>query len=276
MQENLFIAVQASVEAASEVYRQYRTGFETIIKPDNSPVTSADLAANDILISGLAQTNIPVYSEEGPYLTEEIVNSGHPYWILDPIDGTKDFVNHTDEFVICTGLVGKNTALAGVLVAPAMGLLYFAGEELGSFKYMGNLNELMEHFSLKNWENLVRLSTKMPLQSAGGHYKFLTSRYHKDPQTEAYFQQLQQANPNIERVECGSAIKLGLIAEGCAHEYTRFLSVNFWDIAAGHAVAKYAGISVVDPQTKEEIDYSATNLRVNGYSLKSFFDPNHT
>ncbi|MDO5510677.1 MAG: 3'(2'),5'-bisphosphate nucleotidase CysQ [Weeksellaceae bacterium] len=268
MKDLLFAAVEAAAQAGAEVMKQYKKGFTTEIKSDESPVTTADLAANRIIIEKLAQTQIPVYSEEGPYLNAEVVKASEKYWILDPIDGTKDFVNHTDEFVICIGMIGENTALAGVLLAPAMGLLYFGAQGIGSYKFIGDFDELLQQFGYGSFENLCQDSAKLPLQKPTGTYKFLSSRYHQDPVTDEYWEGLKREKPSAEKVVCGSAIKLGLMAEGVAHEYTRFLSVNFWDIAAGHAVAKYAGIKVCQPMTEQEIEYTSETLRVDGYSLK--------
>lgn len=267
--ELLNIAVKATILAGEEVLNQYKNGFEVNLKKDNSPVTSADLAAHDILTKHLSKSKLPIISEEGDWFTHEERQIFPAYWILDPIDGTRDFVNKTDEFCICTGLISENSVKLGVLYAPALNLLYFGGENYPSRKFDGDLKTLLS-FSQKNdaLALLEKESKFLPSLPSKDKFTFLTSRFHKDNLTNDYIKKLKEVHPDIEVLNMGCAIKLGLIADRFASEYTRFLSVNFWDIAAGHAIAKYAGLKVNSPNTNEEIKYTDKNMKVHGYSIK--------
>lgn len=268
MKELLEIAVKATIEASFEVLKQYHSNFKVQLKEDNSPVTSADLAANEILTSYLKNTQYPILSEEGEFYTHKERQEFEGYWCLDPIDGTQDFVNKTDEFCICTGYISENTSKLGVLSAPALGWFYFAADGIGSFKFNEDFKQLKNFMNMSHLDELIDYSKPLPAHTLGSSYTFLTSRFHRDKETDEYIQKLKSEKSNFKLKTMGSAIKLGMMAERSANEYTRFRSVNFWDIAAGHAVAKYAGLLVKDPNTGEEINYSDEQMRVNGYSMK--------
>lgn len=265
----LEIATKASIKAGIEVLRQYHSGFEVEIKPDNSPVTSADIAAHNILERELSVTNIPILSEEG---NKNLYHNGEKhksYWILDPIDGTRDFVNKTDEYCICVGLISNNNATLGVLCAPSLNLFYFGSEDYASRKFLGSFEDLTRLIKEENFfEELLKNSEKLPTQELPKDFTFLSSRFHLDNKTKEYIEVLKKQHANIEYKKIGCAIKLGLIADKTATEYTRFHKVNFWDIAAGHAIAKYAGLKVCVPNTNKEIDYSQDDMKVNGFSVK--------
>lgn len=262
-------AVLGTISAGEEVWRQYKEGFETQVKKDNSPVTSADFAAHDILSEHLSATNLPIISEEGEKFSHEERQSFDAYWMLDPIDGTRDFINKTDEFCICTGLIAGNTAKLGVLYAPALNLFYFGAEGYSSRKIQASVEELVALAKEKNiLEALEKKSVFLPSFSPKEKYTFLTSRFHRDNGTDFYIKELKKEHPDLEVVTMGCAIKMGLIADRYATEYTRFLPVNFWDVAAGHAIAKYAGRKVTGANNDKEIDYSDKNMRVHGYSVK--------
>ncbi|MGI9525571.1 MAG: 3'(2'),5'-bisphosphate nucleotidase CysQ family protein [Weeksellaceae bacterium] len=264
----LSTAVQATIIAGTEIMDQYVNGFDTIIKEDGSPVTTADLKAHEILNEHLNKTGIAVMSEEGEKFTHEF-RQNNAYWCLDPIDGTKDYVHKTGEFCISVGLISENTSKLGVLYAPALGLLYFAAESVGSFKFSGGVKEAESLLNHENfWDELLKLSNPLPTLESPAIYTFLTSRYHRDADTDAYIKSLQSEHPDLKVITMGCAIKLGIVADKNASEYTRYVSVNFWDIAGGHAVAKYAGLDVLKPNTTQEIDYTDPDMRVNGYSLK--------
>ncbi|MDO5654961.1 MAG: inositol monophosphatase family protein [Flavobacteriaceae bacterium] len=261
-------ATHAAVLAGKEIMSQYHNGFDVITKPDNSPVTTADLAAHDIILKELESTQIAVLSEEGEKFSHEF-RQNTPYWCVDPIDGTRDFVNKTDEFCISIGLVVDNTSKVGVLYAPAMDLYYFAAEGMGSFKYEKDRISLEKLIDSDDFFQLLQEnSQKLPQHPLPEFPTALNSRFHRDEKTEDYLNQLKTQNPNWQFIVMGSAIKLGIIAEGKATEYTRFMGVNFWDIAGGHAIAKYAGLAVMQIDKEKEINYSDQNMRVAGYCLQ--------
>ncbi|MXV37412.1 hypothetical protein GO491_01780 [Flavobacteriaceae bacterium Ap0902] len=264
----LSIAIQTTITAGTEIMRQYVDGFDTVTKADGSPVTSADLKAHDILNEHLSKTGIAVMSEEGEKFTHEF-RQNNDYWCIDPIDGTMDFVNKTDEFCISVGLITQNTSKLGVLYAPALGLLYFAAEGVGAYKFFGDQKAAENLLATSDfWDELIENSEDLPVYDLPENFTFLTSRYHRDQETDQYIQELKKKYNEMQVITMGCAIKLGIVAEREATEYTRFRSVNFWDIAGGHAIAKYAGLEVLKPNTTQEIDYTDPEMRVDGYSLK--------
>lgn len=261
----LLTACKSSYLAGQEVLKQYHEGFETIIKPDGSPVTTADLAANEILTTILNETGVPILSEEGEKFTHEF-RQQNAYWCLDPIDGTRDFVDKTDEFCVSVGLVHQNTSKVGVLYAPALHLFYFAAEGIGTFKFTGTADDLAEiiHFSLAD---LLQKSAKLPLEKTPEKKIFMASRYHRSAKIESYIAGLKEQNTDLELITIGSAIKLGLMAEGKASEYLRFSTFNFWDVAGGHAIVKYAGLPLLQPDLDEEINYEDEEMKIFGYRM---------
>lgn len=267
--ENLLeTSIKATYWAGQEILRQYKTDYETIIKPDGSPVTSADLAAHNILMKYLEPTEIKVLSEEGEHFTHEF-RQNNPYWCIDPIDGTHDFVNKTDEFCVSVGLIDENTSKIGILYAPALDLFYFAAEGMGSFKFIGDLNNFESSFEYLNFmEFLLDQSDALPSQASPKKPLFMASRYHRNPEIERYILDLRKKHPALEIVTMGSAIKLALMAERKAHEYLRYTHFNFWDVAGGHALCKYAGLKLYFPHSDVEINYEDENMRIKGYAMK--------
>ena len=179
--ELLQIAIKATVLAGNEVLKQYEEGFETIIKADGSPVTTADLAANDILTEHLNKTGIAIISEEGAWY-DHTFRQAHPYWCLDPIDGTRDFVDRTDEFCVSVGLIAENTSKIGILYAPALHLFYFAAEGVGSFKFIGSVNEMTQLVSYDGFlDAFMQSSERLPIDKSPNENLFMASRFHRSP-----------------------------------------------------------------------------------------------
>lgn len=265
MIELLEIALKTTLKATKEVLFQYENGFEVFIKKDHSPVTSADLKAHEIYIEELKNTNFPILSEEGDSYTHEIRSSWDKFWCVDPIDGTREFVEKTDEYCLSIGLIDKNTSYVGVLCAPSLNLLYFACEGLGSYKYILNIKKLLDlNF---NFEHILNNSIKLPIVCKKENYTFLTSRTHRNQDDEDYLNKLKTQHQNLQVRKMGSAIKLGLICEGYANEYARLSYVNFWDLAGGHAIAKYANLPFISLLTKEEPTYNDENMKNKTYQL---------
>jgi 3'(2'), 5'-bisphosphate nucleotidase len=271
MKQLINIAVKAAIEASKEILQLYNEGFSVSIKEDKSPVTTGDLKANEIITAYLETTGIPILSEESEKESEKARSLWQKYWCVDPIDGTKEYVNKTGEYCISIGLLTSETPLLGVLAAPSLKLFYFAAEGLGSFKWKGKYEELYELLDKENLiDEIIKNSVRLPLKPEIKSYTFLTSRSHFSKIDEEYYQELKKKYPDITMIQMGSAIKIGLVAEGKANEYARLSPVNFWDIAGGHAVAKYAGLQIIDYSTKNPVTYkNITTLKISGYTIKN-------
>lgn len=270
MEEKLNLALKASIKASKEVLRQYKEGFEVKYKEDKSPVTSADLLANDIFIKHLQTTSLPILSEESPKGNLEERKKWKEFWCIDPIDGTMEFVDKTDEYCLSLGLLTQETSLLGVLSAPSLGLFYFAAEGIGSYKWKASFEEL---FNLPDQENVLNLILKNSEKlshpaSKLQEYTYIRSKFNRNAKDQKYFLSLEEKYPNLKVIKMGSVVKLGLVAEGKVNDYTRLSSVNFWDVAAGHAIVKYAGLELNDYYTHKEVNYKdLENLKVDNYTV---------
>lgn len=270
MFEYLVFALIAGIRSADEVLRMYNTEFEVFKKPDNSPVTTIDLKVHEICFEELSKTQLPILSEEGQIPSFEEVQSWGKYWCIDPIDGTSDLVKKTGNFCISIGLIDQNTSYVGVLIAPIMDKFYFASESVGSFRYDGSITEAVELLNHENFlEAFLARSTKLPLPVKADNYTLLASNFYKGKKDLEYHEELRQLHEGVMVESIGSVIKIGMVAEGLAHEYTRWSAVNFWDIAAGHAIAKYSGLPFVDPLNNQPIQYQNSHFKVERYSLRN-------
>ncbi|MGM5631252.1 3'(2'),5'-bisphosphate nucleotidase CysQ [Apibacter raozihei] len=273
MKNLLNLAVKAAIESSKEVLKLYADGFSVTLKEDNSPVTTADLKAQEIIFKYLSETNIPILSEEGEKEIHTQLSKWSQYWCVDPIDGTKEFVNKTDEYCISIGLITPDTSMLGVLAAPSLGSFYFAADGVGSYKWKGRYEDLyllLEKDLIIDelLNNSVCLKPSPYLKQ--NPYIFLTSRSHFSNVDEEYYHELKNQFADIKMIQMGSAVKIAWVAEGKAQEYARLSPVNFWDIAGGHAIAKYAGLEIVDYNSKDSVNYKNTeNLKISGYILKN-------
>lgn len=208
-------------------------------KQDDSPVTAADIAAHQIINAGLLRLtpDIPQLSEEDPP-EWSVRRHWQRYWLIDPLDGTKEFINRNGDFTVNIALIEKGVPVMGVVFAPAKGLMYYAEREQTWKEENGQVQ---------------RIHVKPALPPV-----VVISRSHQDPQLIAYLSQL----PEHCTVEIGSSLKFCLVAEGRAQLYPRFGPTNIWDTAAGHAVALGAGASVVDWQGNT-LDYSPRESFLN-------------
>ena len=136
MKNKLKIAINAALRAGFEILKIYNSNdFNIKLKDDNSPLTKADLASNKIIISFLSKTKIPILSEESKIISYDKRKKWDVLWIVDPIDGTKEFIKKNGEFTVNISLVVDQNPVLGVIFAPALGLLYFSSDDIGSFKY---------------------------------------------------------------------------------------------------------------------------------------------
>ncbi|MDD2636328.1 MAG: 3'(2'),5'-bisphosphate nucleotidase CysQ [Bacteroidales bacterium] len=240
------ILIEIAKKAGEETLKYYRKDFITDYKSDNSPVTNADIAANTIIIFELKKTGLPIISEESSQIKYDDRKNLSEYWIVDPIDGTKQFVNGEDEFTVNIALIRNNKPVEGVVFAPALNKLYYGNILEGAFLY---------DFSLDT-DNLVRL----PFKKTKG-LSMIVSKSHLNKKTKTILDQIQLEYPNVSIRSVGSSLKFCCIAEGEIDIYPRIGSISEWDIAAGHAVLVAAGGCVKDLNTQHEIIYNSPNLR---------------
>ncbi len=259
MTENLKIALTAALEAGKAILEIYHSGeFDIEIKGDNSPLTKADTASHNVILRHLEKTNIPVLSEEGKEIPYQERKTWNQLWVVDPIDGTKEFIKRNGEFTVNIALIQDQKTLLGVIFVPASGDLYFSTKDRGAYKVSVDLNTL-------NMDNLLERSTKLPVDRKDKTYTLVASRSHMSPETEAYIQEMKAKYGAVNLVSKGSSLKLCMVAEGRADCYPRFAPTMEWDTAAGQAICEHAGFKVIDWSTKKPMLYNRKELLNNWF-----------
>ena len=253
------LAVKAAIEASKDILTIYKSDdFEIESKEDNSPLTKADKAAHKIISAILQESKIPILSEEGksiPYKTRKYWDK---LWIVDPIDGTKEFIKRNGEFTVNIALIENNKPVIGVILAPASGILYFSEKNIGAFKSTTNLDFF-------NPENLLAQALPLPLNDENKAYTVVASRSHLSKETEAYVENLRTKHGEVKFISIGSSLKLCMVAEGKANCYPRFAPTMEWDTAAGQAICEAAGFQVIDFKTKKSMIYNREELLNNWF-----------
>lgn len=260
--ENLKIAVFASIKAGKEILKVYNSDdFEIKSKFDNSPLTKADIDSNDKIIETLSKTKIPILSEEGHSIDYETRKKWGTLWVVDPLDGTKEFIKRNGEFTVNIALIEKQKPTIGVIFVPASGELYFSTKEMGAFKVTVDL----ENFDIKT---LIIEAKKIPSERKDNTFTIVASRSHISPETENYVQKMREIHGKVNLISKGSSLKLCMVAEGIADSYPRFAPTMEWDTAAGQAICEHAGFNVIDWQTKKPMLYNRKKLLNNWFLVK--------
>lgn len=247
----LILAIQAAEEGSREILKVYDSGvFGEELKGDQSPLTIADRQAHDKISSILESTGLPILSEEGksvPY--EERKNWDH-FWIVDPLDGTKEFIKRNGEFTVNIALIRKMTPILGVVAVPVTHEIYYATEGYGAYVRKGGIDHKLERRS------------RIDLRQEG--LRVVASRSHMNEETQSFISTLR--NPDL--VTAGSSLKFMLLASGKADVYPRYAPTMEWDTAAAHAIVREAGFEVTQYGSGSPLVYNKENL-LNPYFLVS-------
>lgn len=254
----LNLAIESAILAGKEILEIYKTDFEVDYKADESPLTMADKEANRVICEYLEKTGIPILSEENKLLPFSVRKTWDELWIVDPLDGTKEFIKKNNEFTVNIALVKNNTPILGVILCPALNVLYFATQSVGG-AYCTKLSPDWVT-SLPDAEKLIEQGIKLPLQENRNSFVVAGSRSHLNEDTKKFVADLKDQKGEIEFVSKGSSLKLCMIAEGKADIYPRFAPTSEWDIAAGHAIVELAGGSVIIAETKKTLKYNKENI----------------
>lgn len=259
----LEIAIQGAVLGGLEILDVYESDFAVETKEDKSPLTLADRRAHEKIVEVLRQTEIPVLSEEGKSIEHSVRSKWGRFWMVDPLDGTKEFVKRNGEFTVNIALIDNGVPIAGVIYVPVKADLYFGWLGGASYKLGGFTQN--ESADLKA---LCEAGVKLPLEANGRPFTAVGSRSHMSPETEQFFKELKQEHGEIEVVSMGSSLKICLVAEGKADVYPRFAPTMEWDTAAGHAIALGAGKEVIDHSTGQPMRYNKENLLNNWFIVR--------
>lgn len=214
-----------AVAAGDEIMTIYQRDFDITMKDDQSPVTEADLAAHEIIVASLRTItpDIPVLSEEDTGISWEDRQIWKTFWLVDPLDGTKEFIKRNGEFTVNIALIHEHKPVFGVVYAPALDKLYFSDGDAAYLKQQGEITPI----------------NALPIPH-DDIVKVVGSRSHTSPEMALYLKRFD----SVDNVPVGSSLKFCLIAEGSAHCYPRLGPTCWWDTAAGHAVAEASGATV--------------------------------
>lgn len=236
----MIAAARAASEAIMAIYRE--SDFGVMLKDDHSPVTRADLAAHDIIARQLQVTEpaLPLLSEEAPQAPWQQRREWRRYWLVDPLDGTREFINRNDEFTVNIALVEEGVAVLGVILAPVTGTLY-SGQRLGRDP---------RHWQAWKEEadgRRSRISSRpAPLGADGDHFTLAVSRRRGTWRSDRLADRLAGTFGTVHHQVLGSSLKMCLVAEGRADLYTCFGPTGEWDTAAGQAILEAAGGSLCE------------------------------
>jgi len=261
MNDLLEIAIEASLIAGMEINKVYRSDdFKVEWKGDDSPLTRADKNANNVIVKNLEKTGIPILSEEGRDILFKNRKDWKKFWLVDPLDGTKEFIKRNGEFTVNIALIEDETPVLGVIFVPVTNELYFANNKIGSRK-----TQLVQS---TNIQEIIEESESIPYDFTGRIFTAVVSRSHMSKETEEFLNS-KRSTLNFQKIEFlsrGSSLKICMVAEGKADVYPRFGPTMEWDTAAGHAIAKFAGKKVYRVDNGEELTYNKENL-LNPYFI---------
>jgi 3'(2'), 5'-bisphosphate nucleotidase len=257
----LKLAIEAALLAGTKILEIYNTNFLVETKSDDTPVTAADKAASDSIIKKLESTNIPVLSEEDEHFEYSVRKNWQHIWIVDPLDGTKEFVKRNGEFTVNIALVENQQPVIGVIYCPVFKDLYFACKELGSFKVDKHDVLAILNAGINKVDELINKAQKLPLQSLPDNYTVVASRSHLSKEIYAHIEKLKLQGHITETINVGSSVKMCWVAEGKAHEYPRYGTTMEWDTAAGQCIVEQAGGQLIDLETNLPMLYNREQLK---------------
>lgn len=255
MNKNLQIAIEASLAAGKVIMEVYNTAFNVELKDDKSPLTEADKKANDVINSFLIPTKIPIISEENKQTDFAIRKTWDTCWVVDPVDGTKEFIKRNGEFTVNIALVIDENPVLGVIYVPATKVLYYADVA----RKEGFKAELNAHHA--PIEDVLKITKPLqPKEGSSNPVQVVGSRSHMNQETLDFMDSLKTNSTQVEVVSKGSSLKFCLVAEGNADVYPRFAPTMEWDTAAGQAICNAVGIKVISKETNKPLLYNKENL----------------
>ena len=259
----ILTTILVAKRAGEAILEVYDSDFAVEQKDDKSPLTLADKRSHEIIENVLEQTvtannsTVPILSEEGKEIPYDERIKWEYFWLVDPLDGTKEFIKRNGEFTVNIALIHKHKPVLGIIYIPVKDVFYFAAINFGAYK-LENSSILTEDLSI---EELIDKSQKLPLNSNDKTtLTVIGSRSHTSEEFTEFVKQLNQKHENVEFISSGSSLKLCLVAEGKADVYPRFGPTMEWDTAAGQAIVEQAKCTVMEAETNEPLNYNKSNL----------------
>ena len=263
MKINILDIIKIAKKAGEAIMEVYDSEFAVELKDDRSPLTLADKNAHIVITNALKELypEIPILSEEGKDIPYEERKIWGKFWLVDPLDGTKEFIKRNGEFTVNIALIENNRPVLGVIYVPVKRTMYFAQKGLGAYK-IENVADITlchpEEHSDEGFE--IKKASRLPLDSKRKLFIIIGSRSHMSKETEEYIEERRQKYGKVEVISSGSSLKFCLIAEGKADAYPRFAPTMEWDTGAGQAIAQEAGAKVIEANSEVELRYNKENL----------------
>ena len=254
----LYSAVLSALDAGRVIMKYHGNHGKVEIKDDDSPLTRADREAQAMIFSSLDMYRLPMVGEESQPAPYSERRSWLYFWLIDPLDGTKEFIAGSGEFSVNIALVREDEPILGVIFAPAAGNLWFGASGMGAFA--ANVRTLEANFP-QDISHLISLSDKLPLTSTADQV-VITSRSHVNQETLDFIHSIEGEKKTL---MMGSSIKFCLVAEGKADIYPRFGTTMEWDTAAGDAILRASGGICVDTQRSVPLVYNKADLKHSGF-----------
>jgi 3'(2'), 5'-bisphosphate nucleotidase len=262
-------SIQAAIAAGNAINQVYHSeDFGVEYKSDKSPLTLADQKSHEIIMNVLTEFDFPILSEEGKDTPFAQRKDWECFWVVDPLDGTKEFIKRNGEFTVNIALIENSRPVLGTIFVPDRNTLYFAGQDLGAYKLEdGPFNQMLiaqadSKEDVRDFFNqIIGQSIKLPvIDPQRAVLTIVGSRSHKTAELEAYVEEKRKAFGDVEFISAGSSLKICLVAEGRADVYPRLGPTMEWDTAAGQAIAEYAGASVCQYDTSKPLIYNKEDL----------------
>lgn len=255
------LLIEASLKAGEEILKVYAKDFEVETKSDESPLTEADKNAHLAIMFFLEQTGLPILSEEGKHMDYSERKGWNQFWLVDPLDGTKEFVKKNGEFTVNIALIENGLPVYGIIYAPVLKKLFVGN--------VGNEAWIAENIETSSTVDFVlEQKISIPKSKSAEPYIVVASRSHFSPETQEFVDELKKEKGEVDFASIGSSLKICLVAEGVADIYPRFGPTMEWDAGAGHAIAKAAGKMMTDHSTGKEMKYNKENLLNNWFIVK--------
>jgi len=243
---NYQIAIHAAIDAGKVIMQYYLGEFHSEKKSDGSPVTVADIHSSKVIRGFLEETNIPIIDEEIHNSDYQTRRSWTECWLVDPLDGTMEFIRKSDEFSVNIALIRNNQPIFGLIASPVQKYVMFGGPEIGLFEWYYDTDENIETPKIKSFDP--------------EYCRVVSSKTYGYGEVQKFCDDLRKSYKNVELYKRGSALKFFDLAKNEAQFYPRFGPTMEWDIAAGHAILLAVGGAVDNAVSGKALTYNKTNL----------------
>ena len=254
-------AFNAAVRAGWEIMEVYknRDAYDISVKSAHAPITIADRLAHEKIKESLGQTRIPILSEEGREMLYDERRNWELFWLVDPLDGTVEFIKGNNEFTVNIALMSERQCICAVIYVPYLQKVYVASRGVGSFLIEGIAPAADACYS---YDDICALKQRLPLASSlHTDYRIAVSRSHQTPETEEYIDAVKAKYQNVRIIEQGSSYKFCLLAEGLIDYYPRTTHTYEWDTAAAELILSEAGGITRSLPDRQPLLYNKENLQ---------------